>query len=118
MLIDGPHGLPAVVDNRDCVLIAGGSGITPSMSVLRTAAGTGEQRRYLLLYFNRYEDDFSFAGELQDHQRALRSETITVPSQPSERWRDPAPAGSAPGSWTICFRRTGSAGPVGLRPGR
>lgn len=69
LLIDGPHGAPALVDERDTVLLAGGSGITPSMSVLRTAALEDDPRRLTLLYFLRDPARPAFAGELAELAR-------------------------------------------------
>ena len=90
MLIDGPHGSPALVDDRDCVLIAGGSGITPAMSVLRTAADEADSRRLLLLYFLRDAAKPSFASELRELERRPEVEMTLVPSQPAPDWKGPA----------------------------
>jgi predicted ferric reductase len=90
MLIDGPHGSPAVPDERDAVLIAGGSGITPSLSVLRTAAAEGDGRRFLLLYLNRDPADFGFAAELEELHTRLRLDVVTIPSRPPDSWQGPS----------------------------
>lgn len=86
MLIDGPHGSPAVVDERDTVLIAGGSGITPSLSVLRTAAEDGDRRRYLLLYFGRYAEELGFREELARLEAGLNLLVERIPSRPPGDW--------------------------------
>ena len=83
-LIDGPHGSPALVDERDCVLIAGGSGITPSMSVLRSAAEEDDPRRLLLLHFLRDAAKAPFDGELHELGRRDRVDVALIPSQPGE----------------------------------
>ena len=72
LLIDGPHGTPALVDERDTVLIAGGSGITPSMSVLRTAAAEDDPRSLVLLYFLRDATKPAFRDELAELARRDR----------------------------------------------
>ena len=90
MLIDGPHGSPALPDERDAVLIAGGSGITPSLSVLRTAAGEDDSRRFLLLYFGRDPDEFGFASELGELCETLRLQVERVPSRPPDSWQGPS----------------------------
>ena len=86
LLIDGPHGLPALLDERDCVLIAGGSGITPSMSALRTAAEEDDPRRLLLLYFLRDAGRPAFRDELRALAQRERIDVVLIPSQPSDGW--------------------------------
>lgn len=49
----------------DMVCLAGGSGITPFMSMIREIAETGIDRRLTLLYGSRSEDDIIFADELR-----------------------------------------------------
>jgi predicted ferric reductase len=89
-LIDGPHGSPALVDERDSVLIAGGSGITPSMSVLRTAAEEDDPRRLLLLYFLRDAGKPAFGDELGELAQRERIDVVLIPSQPDEGWTGPS----------------------------
>jgi len=64
--IKGPLGVfkyPAG-DDRPLVLLAGGIGITPLMSMLRHAVSTAPTRPVTLLYSARCEDDFAFHDEL------------------------------------------------------
>ena len=89
-LIDGPHGSPALVDERDTVLIAGGSGITPSMSVLRTAAEEDDPRRLQLLYFLRDAGRPAFRDELRELARRERIDIVLVPSRPDAGWTGPS----------------------------
>jgi predicted ferric reductase len=68
VFVDGPHGeaiggLPA---RRGRLLLAAGIGITPAMSVLRTAAQRGDHRPLLLLYGSRRWADVTFREELAD----------------------------------------------------
>ncbi len=81
LLIDGPHGAPALVDDRDTVLLAAGSGITPCMSVLRTAAEENDPRRLVLLYFLREPSTPAFADELAELGRRDRVRIELVGSQ-------------------------------------
>lgn len=90
LLLDGPHGSPALVDDRDTVLIAGGSGITPSMSVLRTAAAEDEPRRLRLLFFLRDAAEVPFGEELRELARRDQVEITVVPSQPREGHSGPS----------------------------
>jgi len=61
-----PSGIftPASLD-ADLLLFAGGSGITPIMSIIRTALAEGSGRM-VLLYANRDETSVIFARELRD----------------------------------------------------
>jgi 3-phenylpropionate/trans-cinnamate dioxygenase ferredoxin reductase subunit len=88
--VDGPHGAPALVDDRDAVLIAAGSGITPSMSVLRTAADEDDPRRLRLLHFLRDPGQVPFGEELRALDGRPSVEVVTVPSRPGEGWSGPS----------------------------
>ena len=65
--IDGPFGSLTLHNKREraAVLLAGGIGITPFMSMLRHAAHIGLQQRLVLLYSNRRPEDSAFLSELQ-----------------------------------------------------
>ncbi len=89
LLVDGPHGL-GVSDGRFArgrLLLAAGVGITPVMSVLRTAAERGENRPIVLLYGNRHWDDVAFREELAGLERLLPSlRVVHVLSRPHAGW--------------------------------
>lgn len=65
--INGPFGSLTLHKNkaRAGVLVAGGIGITPFMSMLRHAAKHQVPQDILLLYSNRRPEDTAFLGELQ-----------------------------------------------------
>ncbi len=69
--IDGSFGSLTLHNNRErpAVLIAGGIGITPFMSMLRQATQDQLPQRLLLLYSNRRPEDAAFLQELQDLER-------------------------------------------------
>ena len=69
--IDGPFGSLTLHKNpaRAAVLIAGGIGITPFMSMLRHAFKTESAHRLMLIYSNRRPEDSAFLTELQGHAR-------------------------------------------------
>jgi len=73
--IDGPFGSLTLHKNpaRAAVLIAGGIGITPFMSMLRQAAADRSPQRLLLLYANRHPEDAAFLAELQGLQGRLET---------------------------------------------
>jgi ferredoxin-NADP reductase len=64
--LDGPYGeLQLGDDARPAVLIAGGIGITPFISMLRQATQDRSSRRLRLVYSNRRPEDAAFLAELQ-----------------------------------------------------
>jgi predicted ferric reductase len=90
VLVDGPHGerahdSPSV---RGRLLLAAGIGITPALSVLRTAAERGERRPLLLLYGSRHWADVIFREELDILERVLPNlRVVHVLSRPQPGWQ-------------------------------
>jgi ferredoxin-NADP reductase len=74
--LDGPFGslVLAAQSVRPAVLIAGGIGITPFVSMLRERAHVGSSRPVSLLYSNRRPVDAAFLDELR--MRALQAPTF------------------------------------------
>ncbi len=57
--LDGPHGaftLAAAGGAKRIVMLAGGVGLAPCLSMLRAAAAAGDRRAYHLIFGNRCED--------------------------------------------------------------
>lgn len=73
--IDGPFGSLILHKNpaRAGVMIAGGIGITPFMSMIRHARHNPSEQPLALLYSNRRPEDAAFLDELQVYARTLRS---------------------------------------------
>ncbi len=67
----GPYGRFALPEQtgRPLVLIAGGIGITPYMSMLRDATHRGSTQKFLLLYSNHAPEQAAFLAELQELAR-------------------------------------------------
>jgi predicted ferric reductase len=86
--LDGPYGAFSMgADPADTyVLIAGGVGITPMMSILRTLADRGDRRPVVLLYGNRDWDSVTFREELEALAPRLNLKLVTVLSNPPEGW--------------------------------
>jgi ferredoxin-NADP reductase len=65
--IEGPFGSLTLHNKQDraAVLLAGGIGITPFMSMLQHAAHGALKQRLLLLYSNRRPEDSAFLPQLQ-----------------------------------------------------
>ena len=94
VLMDGPHGgfhLPA--PSEGALLIVGGIGITPAMSVLRTLAAQEDHRPVQLVYCVRSWDDATFLEELVElEQRLPQLDIVRVATRPPAGWASTAPA--------------------------
>jgi predicted ferric reductase len=86
--LDGPYGAFTIDRNpADMhVLIAGGVGITPMMSILRTLADRGDQRPVTLLYGSKDWESITFREELEALERRLNLTVVHVLAQPPENW--------------------------------
>lgn len=99
--LDGPHGSFTATRDRRCaglVLVAGGVGITPMMSMLRTLAERGDTRRHRLVLAERGSEPL-FADELAVLGRRLDLEVVRTAGRrvdlsmlsevlPERPWRD------------------------------
>jgi len=69
--VDGPYGAFTIGNPADMhVLIAGGIGVTPMMSMIRTLADHGENRPVILLYGSKDWELITFREELVRSQPA------------------------------------------------
>ncbi|WP_266182324.1 ferredoxin reductase family protein [Dyella humicola] len=85
--LDGPYGAFTIGNPADMhVLIAGGIGITPMMSMIRTLADRGDQRPLILLYGSKDWESISFREELETMKSRLHLTVVHVLSQPPEGW--------------------------------
>lgn len=114
--VEGPaggFGLPASAPGA--VLIAGGIGITPMMSILRTMRDRGDRRPVTLIYGNATLEKAVFRDELVTLSGSLRLRIVHVPETPPPGWQGPhgyitrdllaaelAVAGTAPSCVLIC----------------
>ena len=91
----GPHGRFTCVDRPAArlLLIAGGSGITPAMSMLRWLADTGCAADIVLINNVRTPDDVIFGQELQHLSSrlgdALRLAVVPARVSPGQSWNGP-----------------------------
>ena len=86
--VDGPHGAFSG-DIGECsgfVLIAGGVGITPMMSMLRTAADRGDRRPYRLVVVASRPEDLLFREELGFLRGSLDLVVTEVLRRPIDDW--------------------------------
>ncbi|TCK27254.1 ferredoxin reductase family protein [Pseudonocardia endophytica] len=86
--VDGPYGsfTTDAVPSAGYVLIAGGVGITPMMSMLRTAADRGDPRPYRLVVHARDRADLLFRAELSQLRTRLDLEVTEVLRRPELDW--------------------------------
>ncbi len=80
-VVDGPYGLfsyPAHVrdPNEELVMVAGGVGVTPMLSMLRYMADAGDGRKTTLVWTNKTEADILCREELEAINERLSNLTI------------------------------------------
>lgn len=87
--LDGPHGAFSIDRQPTApgyVFIAGGVGITPIMSMLRTLADRGNRRPLHLIYASRDWENVIFRDEIQELQTRLDLRVTHVLQYPPEDW--------------------------------
>lgn len=85
--LDGPYGAFTIGHPADMhVLIAGGIGITPMMSMIRTLADAGDTRPVTLIYANKDWDSVIFREELDELKARLDLRIVHVLSDPPADW--------------------------------
>jgi predicted ferric reductase len=89
--VDGPHGAFTndVETAASFVMIAGGVGITPMMSMLRTAAHRRDPRPYRLVVVASSPEDLLFRPELAQLRWLIDLEITEVLRRPVEGWSGP-----------------------------
>ena len=87
--VDGPHGVFTTDHHAHApgfVFVAGGVGIAPIMSMLRTLADRGDRRPIRLLYGNRCWDDVTFREEIDALRARLNLVVAHVLQEPPVEW--------------------------------
>lgn len=87
--VDGPHGVFTVDRHLDApafAFVAGGVGIAPIISMLRTLADRADGRPVRLLYANERLEDVLFRDELRALEARLNLETTHVIRSPPDSW--------------------------------
>jgi predicted ferric reductase len=85
--LDGPYGAFTIGNPADMhVLIAGGVGITPMMSMIRTLADRNDTRPAILLYGSRDWESITFREELEALKTRLNLTVVHVLANPPAGW--------------------------------
>jgi len=85
--LDGPYGAFTIGNPADMhVLIAGGIGITPMMSMIRTLADRRDKRPAVLLYGSENWESITFREELEALKARLDLTVVHVLTNPSDGW--------------------------------
>lgn len=85
--LDGPYGAFTMGQPADMhVLIAGGIGITPMMSIIRTLADRRDPRPLILLYASRDWESVTFREELEAMKSRLALTVVHVLTRVPEGW--------------------------------
>lgn len=85
--LDGPYGsFTTPASGNVNVMIAGGIGITPMMSMIRTFADRGDQRLLVLIYGSKDWESTTFREELEAMKARVNLTLVHVLSQPHAGW--------------------------------
>jgi predicted ferric reductase len=85
--LDGPYGAFTIGHPTDMhVLIAGGVGVTPMMSMIRTLADRGDARPVILLYGSKDWESITFREELEAMKGRLNLKVVHVLAKPPADW--------------------------------
>jgi predicted ferric reductase len=85
--IDGPYGAFTIGNPADMhVLIAGGVGITPMMSIIRTLADRGDKRPVILIYGSNDWESITFREELEAVEERVDLKVVHVLVNPPHGW--------------------------------
>lgn len=90
VFVDGPYGYYSVnryPETKRLVLITGGIGVTPVMSMLRTMADRGDKRPVTLFYCNQEWDTLTFREEVEELQKRLNMKVIYTIERPPQDWQ-------------------------------
>ena len=88
--VDGPFGtftLPATIDQRRVLFVAGGTGIAPIRAMLEDVLARDPHPEVSLLYSARRADEFAFIGELEAHARAMHLELHQTVTREDLTWQ-------------------------------
>ncbi len=88
--VDGPFGHYNILkpSNRKIVLIAGGIGIAPAMSILRSMADAKDERPVTLFYGHQILEHVEFRDELSELEKRIPNfKKVLVLEKPDANWK-------------------------------
>jgi predicted ferric reductase len=89
--VEGPYGaFNLSPDAPGAVFVAGGVGITPVMSILRTLRDEGDRRPLLLIYGCAREENITYREELGEMEREMNLRVVYVVEEPAAEWEGEA----------------------------
>nr|MBI1232662.1 xylene monooxygenase [Cytophagales bacterium] len=83
--LEGPFGSFTLKD-RPCFFVAGGIGVTPAISILRTLKDMGDKRACILLYGNETWKKVPFREELDQLKTEIGLTTVHILEKPHSDW--------------------------------
>ena len=86
--IDAPYGqFTFEGEFPKIILLAGGIGITPFISIIKNATDKGLEAKITLFYGCRTENDIAFKEELENMQNKNKNiKIVCIVNQPSSQW--------------------------------
>ena len=86
--LDGPHGsfTPDRFPAPGYVLISGGIGLAPLLSMIRTLRDRGDPRPVLLIHGEKRLEDVPYLGELRALEREMPLDLVLSLEEPPEGW--------------------------------
>jgi predicted ferric reductase len=87
--LDGPHGAFTLdgLHSSAFVFVAGGVGVTPMLSMLRTMAARGDQRPAVLVVAGRTADDLLHRADHEHLDARLDLSVVEILEEPPQDWR-------------------------------
>jgi predicted ferric reductase len=89
VFLDGPYGTFGIDNIRSTsyVFLAGGVGITPLMSMLRSMADRGDKRPVILFYGSPSLETIVYREELDSLQKRMNVQVVHILERPPEGWQ-------------------------------
>ncbi len=85
--LEGPYGaLPMDPGAEAAVFVVGGIGVTPALSLLRTARDRGDRRPFVVLYGNLNRQEIAYRDALDELAEQLELKLVHVLSDPADDW--------------------------------
>ncbi len=87
--VDGPYGVFSADREQGMgyVLIGGGVGVTPMMSICATLAERGDRRPVILFFAGRDLDSLTFDEEFRALEKRMNLKIVYVIERPPENWK-------------------------------